>query len=285
MKKNIIIFALPRTGTTAFITLIYNKYKKFKQHDIPFEYLNCLDSFIPHNWGWRSNDIDIYELMDHIFTSNTNGINQFYQDNQVPNFSFFHEYTLTNNIITKVSIPWHYRIFDANFYTNEVQKRIDFLQNNIRPYCFKYFPHNTNKDTWIDRDNTTIIALVRNNILEQVASEWRTRITNIFHIRLEETLPSFSQPLDQKRVNKNWLSKKIINYKEFCKRLQSMNPDVIISYETLCKYNLLSLSNLKKVNIEPIKNYYENFTEAKEMVKDIRPIKDKNIDELLETFA
>ena len=41
-KKNIIVFARARTGTTAFSKLMWIKTPIFKKHDIKYEFLNNL---------------------------------------------------------------------------------------------------------------------------------------------------------------------------------------------------------------------------------------------------
>ena len=179
----------------------------------------------------------------------------------------------------------------GEYLDNSHDKKLNVLRE-LEPYCFKYFPNHIGYDNWIDRKNTIVIVLIRNNMLARIASEIRLGLTNEYHI-------GNSCPSSSKKISKNksiipylyfnheknvWRSDTeslmtyyIDSYEQFNKRVQLLKPDVIISYETLVEQDVLKSSGYKKLNKDPIELFFKDYTKAKEMVADIKPMQNKNI--------
>jgi len=287
-KKNIIVFARARTGTTAFSKLMWIKTPIFKKHDIEYEFLNNFDTLIPRTKNltyfrkWRKfltgsyPNVNLYALMERKDYEN---LNKFYQEHFDDNF-YFHEYYIENKKICRRLKPWHEKKkLEPNFYNIELEHRLNLLNEDIYPYYFKYFPGHIKYDTWIDRKNTTVIVIVRNNILAGLASKLRVNL-KLGHVNVH---PGMQQSyidrsnLEGRLIETNGIQTEIQWQKEFINRVQLLDPDVIISYETLVKNSILNISGYKKINIEPLSIFFENYIEAEEMVKDIKPIANKNV--------
>jgi hypothetical protein len=299
MDKNIIVFARARTGTTSFCNVIYNKIPEFEKHCIAYEFLNNFDAFIPRTkkslhpiklsatgsitWRWQKWLTMLYTT---ISNNDHDKMNEFYLEHILPSDDFyFHEYYIKNKKICRRLKPWQkIRKFVPNFYNIELSYRLNLLDEDIYPYHFKYFPGHIEYDTWIDRKNTTVIVIVRNNILAGLASKLRIEISNLADTPTLFNIQSGQQQnyidrtkLANRLINADYLQQEIQLHKDFINRVQLLNPDVIISYETLVQNNILNMSGYKKVNLEPIAIFFENYVKAEEIVKDITPLADKNV--------
>ena len=289
VKKNIIVFARARTGTSAFSELIYIKISMFKKHSMEYEFLNNFDAFIPRSltcgnyrlWSkWLNNsnpDTNLYSLIEN---NNYNKMNEFYQEHILPNDNFyFREYYIKNKKICRTLKPWQEKKkLEPNFYNIELSYRFNLLDEDIYPYYFKYFPGHIKYDTWIDRKNTTVIVLVRNNILARLASIKRVQFAGNFNVRpgIQQNYIDRSK-LEGRLIKSDDIQKEIQWQKNFINRVQLLDPDVIITYKTLVKKGILNLSGFKKINIEPLSIFFENYAKAEEIIKDIIPMADKNV--------
>ena len=318
-KKNIIVFARPRSGTTSFSKIIYTNKKtpKFKEHDMEkvhmgtfaYELLNVYNVLIPKT---KKFDIDsgnkfdlvmeeVYKrkwldpfesskynenLYRIIIKNDHNKLNEFYQKNILPNDNFyFYEYYVKNKKIRCSLKQWHEKKkFEPNYFNMAQEHQLNLIDEDLDPYFFKYFDNQIGYDTWIDRKNTIVIVIVRNNILARLASHHRVRIANSAGLaHPSRILPSQKQiyidrsKLTNKLLNIKHIETEIKEQEKFINRVQLLDPDVIISYETLVKHGILNISGDKKVNIDPIAIFFENFVKAEEMVKDVKLVTNKNI--------
>ena len=164
------------------------------------------------------------------------------------------------------------------------EHQLNLLDEDLDPYFLKYLDNQIGYDTWIDRKNTIVIVLVRNNILSRLASHHRVRVASSAGLtHPARILPSQKQiyldrsKLTNKLLNIKHIETEIKEQEKFINRVQLLDPDVIISYETMVKNGILNISGDKKVNIDPLAIFFENFVKAEEMVKDVKLVADKNV--------
>lgn len=315
-KKNIVVFSQPRSGTTALTYMLCHTHEEFLKHDTKHwsEFFNVTDTFFPidNDSGrvWWSTEVEqvywflTYSKLEEFFVKHEDHFTNHH----------FHNWIIKDNYLSFDLIPWEERakyrsnlyIADKHFKKIELEKRIKLL-HSVDSYCFRWFPFHTQEDKWIDYDNTIVIILVRNNVLEKMASHLRLALTGLVNnaqwkrrpwtweqsklgptppmanvmddIDPDISIPPIGEIINH--INEAKIIEHSIERKQFINRVQNMKADAIISYETLIERGILNRSGFKKITTEPIEIFYENFAKAKEMVADVKPIQDKNI-ELIE---
>ena len=103
MDKNIIVFARPRTGTTSFCRVIYNKTPGFENHNIEYEFLNNFDAFIPrtkkslHPKKWQKWLTMLYTT---ISNNDHDKMNEFYLEHILPSNDFYFHCCFISQFLT-----------------------------------------------------------------------------------------------------------------------------------------------------------------------------------------
>lgn len=274
MKQNIIIFSIARSGTTAFTELVYEARPEYKQHSYMFqrnlEYLGCADKFFPfcpeqHLLEYTAETDKAFFAEDDIFLTN-----HYKQQNTTGKLRFYPE--LERNNIELKSSEFN-SIFNSSFKTEEINRRISLL-DDAAPYCFKYFDYHLADDSWINRDNTTVIVLYRKNILDRLLSNITQQISGVWHITDHKDVNVM--PLTQK-VGDDRVKYEVEQYAEFLERVDVLNPDIVITYEWLVEQNLYANSRFVKLNQHNVADEYENYDDALDKVSQLNfpPLKNE----------
>ena len=117
----------------------------------------------------------------------------------------------------------------------------------------------------------------RKDILASLASHIRVQFSKIYKVKPDReqfyiNRSMISDNLIKEKQIKRWIE----NRYNFIRRVQALKPDVIVNYEALTK--ALNRSGYKKITIEPIQIFYNDFDKATYMVNDIPPLENKNTD-------
>ena len=156
------------------------------------------------------------------------------------------------------------------------QECMHILNNTKQPWCFSYDPDDAEDEEWINKKNTIVIVLVRHDVLGRLASKRRVDITG------NRARSAMHRPISKELLEKNLLTENDIRDDlesriSFMERIEVLNPDVIVSYETLVKLKILDQSPMRKITMEPVESFYEDFSKAQTISKEYNTeIKEKN---------
>lgn len=277
-KSNVIIFSDPRSGSSALHNLIVSKNECYSKHESN-EYFDTTAYFFPvlnDVIQWNDTTDQMYANKDY------SGLNNYYSQHAVDDSAFVLKPILENGFIKMKGTPFnieHAGGFVDGAFDNEYNRRLELLAM-AKPYCFKYFDYHQADDNWIDRDNTTVIVLIRNNILDQLASIKRQSFTNNWH-KFKDS--------DHKEFNKNDIVEKVtaeevqyaINLMEKQhQRIKKINPDIIVTYEWLNSNNIFDKSIYQKINTIPTRSFFGNYQQAKKMISAVPAVYNQNLENL-----
>jgi hypothetical protein len=283
-NSNIVVFSDPRSGSSAFTELMKNTNDIYNQHigmtDGHAEYLNCVPCFFPLD---EHNKVQWNDTTDVLFNDNDYiGLQNYYLNNPVLDTVISMRPCIVNNIIEMESTPFNDTIktLSDNFLQTELTRRVQLLKT-ASPYCFKYFNYHITNDDWINRDDTIVIVLVRNNILDKIASWKRQQISNIWHVFNDDN-NTFQESDIIDKVPTSIVHKSVHSHHILIDRINKLKPDIIVSYEWLNEHGILNQTKYTKVNTLPTELFFEDYTTATDIVNKVQPIKQKNIELLME---
>lgn len=259
MKQNVILFSQTRSGSTAVVSLLIDYLKT----DHPYinkckkEYLDVVDRFYPS----RNTDIVWTEDVDKQWTSrNWEWLNGYYHQNALHDDCDLQYPVLQAGRIRPAYEHWSQREqLNSHSIVNEQQRRIKLLQQ-CKPWVIKILDYQIQDLSWIDRTNTTVIVLVRNNILDRAASLKRNQITGVCH-----GTDASSVVVDD-LVSLADVQKYIELAEVFKQRAIALQPDAVVSYEW-CEKFLFSHSKMTKLNLQPVEDFIADYDQAVELVK------------------
>ncbi len=253
------VFSQTRSGSTALVSMLIDYKRVYHPYinECKKEYLDVVDRFYPRvavgGTMWT-------ETVDrHYESGNWEWLNSYYQSVDHSDCHFQYP-VLKADTIEALTVPWHQRELLHNHSTvNEQQRRIKLLQQ-CKPWVIKILDYQIQDLSWIDRTNTTVIVLVRNNILDRAASLKRNQITGVCH-GTDASSVVVDDPVSLADVQK------YIELAEvFKQRAIALQPDAVVSYEW-CEKFLFSHSKMTKLNLQPVEDFIADYDQAVELVK------------------
>lgn len=266
MKNNFLIISQPRSGSTALIKLMLNRF----DYDHPFivnhknEFLDVCSTFFPTNSSngelvWDDQVDKFYEDWD------WKSLNNYYKKNNFAENHIYYKPKLVNGKIEININNWQdHKLFTASSKKQEQKRRINMLKK-ADPWIIKCLDYQISDYSWINRSNTTVIALYRTDAVDSVASWLRQRQTNTWHTTENITSQTEIHPVGTlDNIKDNILSKQ-----KFKNLLDGLDPDIIVTYEWMIESGSLDNSELKKINQNHNMDYFSDYNS-------IRSYADKN---------